>query len=334
MKIISILIQWILNIFRYQKKKVFFFLGSTVFCLLILFPFDDLSDFITMKISEVTRNNLYLQFDDLSFSLFPLLGVKMGNVVVESSYAPTVKLESLNIAPNVTSLITGRPGGKVKARGFFDGNASIQFGPSRELNLDKPEMGVNLYLEKVKLENLSQFLKKTYQFPLSLSGETDVESEIHIDIPGFREQPKGDFKIHIRQMKIPSSQIPLGYGMNFPFPSLEFNQLSLVANIDDKKLSITEGKIGDKKNDLHGSITGDIFLDFQPGGRLKDGGYDLKINLNISNTLKEQMGAVFGFIDIYQGIGEKYKFDDLNGVRYSMQLSANSFQSPPRISSF
>ena len=334
MKIINILIQLVLNTFRYQKKKIFFFLGSTTFCILILFPFDDLSDFIRMKISEATQNSLYLQFDNLSFSLFPLLGVKMDNVVVESSYAPTVKLKRLNIAPNVTSLITGRLGGKVKAHGFFDGTVHIQFGPSRELNMDKPEMGVDIHLEKIKLKYLSQFLRKTYQFPLSLSGETDFESKLHIDIPRFREQPKGNFKIHIQQLKIPSSQVPLGYGMSLPFPSLEFNQLDFVAKIDDKKLSITEGKIGDKENNLHGTITGDIFIDFQPGGRVKDGGYDLKINLNINNTLREQLGAIFGIIDIYQGIGEKYKFDNLKGVRYSMKISANSFESPPRISSF
>ena len=332
MKIINVLLQWILNTVRYQKKKIFFFISSIILCTLILFPFDDLSDFITIKISEATQNNVYLQFDNLSFSI--PLGVKMNNVIVESSYAPTVKLKKLNISPYITSLITGRPGGKIKAYGFFDGNVNIQFNPSKKLKMDEPEMGFYIGLKKIQLEHLSQFLKETYQFPLSLSGETTVQSKLHVDIPRFREQPKGSFKIHIQKLKIPSSQIPLGYGMSFPIPSLEFDQISFVAEIDDKKLSITEGKIGDKKNGLHGSVTGDIFLDFQPGGRLKDGGYNLKINLNINNALKEQLGTVFGFVDIYQGIGEKYKFDNLTGIRYSMQLSANSFQSPPRISSF
>ena len=334
MKIVNILIRLILNTVRYQKKKIFFFMGSTVFCILILFPFDDLSDFITTKISQATRNNLYLRFDNLSFSIFPLLGIKMNNVIVESSYAPTLKVKKLNVAPKIMSLITGRPGGKIKARGLFNGDVDIQFGPSKKLNMEDPEIGVDVHLKKIKLKHLSRFLKETYQFPLNLSGETAIESKLHIDIPRFREQPKGDFKIHVQKLKIPSSQIPLGYGMSFPIPSMEFDQLSFVAEIDDKKLTITEGKIGGKKDRLHGTLTGDIFLDFQPGGRLKDGGYNLKVNLNIKNTLKEQLEAVFGFIDIYQGIGEKYKFDNLTGIQYSMQISANSFQSPPRISSF
>ena len=333
MKFVKTIIQWIFNIFRYQKKKIFFLLVSTVFCFILLFPFDDLSDFITVKISETTGDNLYLQFDKLSFSLIPQPGIKMNQVVVESSYAPTIKVKELAVSPKISSLVSGKPGGVVKSSGFFGGQIMIDFGPSRELNLDQPETGVVLAMDELNLKELSQFLQKANKLPLSFSGKTNIQSKLHLDLPGFKEQPKGDFKIHIQKFKIPASRIPLGPGLDFPLPQLIFKEIKLMAKIDDKKLTITEGKIGNKKDNFNGSITGDIFIDIKPGFRLKEGGYDLKLNLNISHTLKEQLGAVFGFVDIYQGIGEKYKFDTLKGIQYSMQISSSSFKSPPRISS-
>lgn len=332
MKIISIFFGLLLNIIRHEKKKIFFFISSTLLCTFLLFPFDDLSDFITMKISESTQDNVYLQFDGLSFSLLPLFGIKMNNVIVESSYAPTVKIKKLNIAPHITSLITGRPGGKIKALGLFDGNINVQFSPSKKLKMDEPEMGIGIDIRKIKLSRLSNFLKETYQFPFSLSGETNIESKLHIDFPRFREQPKGKFKIHIEKLKIPQSKIPLTHNMTFPIPSLKLNEVTFIAEINNKKLNIIEGKIGDKKNNFHGTLTGNIFLDFQPRGRLKSGGYNLKVNLNVNNTLKEQL--IFSLLDNYEGIGEKYKFDNLTGIRYSMEISADSFQSLPKISSF
>ena len=64
------------------------------------------------------------------------------------------------------------------------------------------------------------------------------------------------------------------------------------------------------------------------------GGYDLKINLNVKENLKRQLGTVLGFIDFYKGIGSKYKFDSLGSVRYSMRLTARNMREAPRVSSY
>lgn len=324
-------IQFFLNIFRFHKKKILFLLGSTIFCTIILFPFDDLTDYITLQVTKATQSNVYLQFDGLSFGLMPQLGIKMENVIVESIFAPSLAIKTLGFAPKLTSLITRRPGGKLKAYGLFSGDATIDFGPTNELDIDGDEVGVEINLEEIKLKDLSKFLKDSYKFPVTMKGQTNLDSKLYID-PSFKAQPKGDVRLNIERLEIPSTNLSLGNsGMSMAMPALKLNKVSLIGNINDRKFFIKEGKIGEVKNDLHGEITGDIFIDFLPGGKLKKGGYDLKINLNISENLKRQLGTVLSFIDIYQGIGEKYKFDSLKGVRYSMRLTARNFQSPPRV---
>lgn len=332
-KIISITSKAITDVFRFHKKKIFFLLASISFCTLILFPFDDLSDFITLQVTKMTQSNVYLQFDGLSFGLMPQLGLKMENVVIESVFAPSLAVKTLGFAPKIMSLITQRPGGKLKAYGLFSGDATVDFGPSNELDIDGNEVGVEVNLEKMKLKDISKFLKDSYKFPVTMKGLTNFESTVYLD-PSFKAQPKGDVRLLIQELEIPSANISLGTtGMSMAFPSLKLKQVSLVGNIKDRKFFIKEGKIGNVKNDLHGDITGDIFIDFLPGGKLKKGGYDLKVNLNISDNLKRQLGTVLSFIDLYQGIGEKHKFDSLKGIRYSMRLTARSFQTPPRITS-
>ncbi len=327
-------LQVVLDVFRFHKKKILFFFAAIAFWFVTLFPYDDLSDYLTLLVTQQTQSNVYLQFDGLSFGLMPQLGIKMDNVLVESVYAPTLSMKTLGFAPKM-SLLFGSTAGKLKAYGLFGGDATIDLSSSSELDVNN-EMGVEINLEDVALKDLSKFLKKSFDFPVSMSGQTQVDSLLHID-PTFKKQPKGSVEIKIKDLDIPSSNISIGPAnmkMSMAFPALKLTNLVIEGNINDGKLFIKEGQIGDPKNDLHGKVTGDIFFEVQRGGRLKMGGYDLKINLNVSENLKRQLGTVLGFVDIYQGIGDKYKFDSLRGVRYSMRLTARSMQTPPRVSAF
>lgn len=322
------------NIFRYHKKKILFLFGSIAFCFVMLFPYDDLSDYVTLQVTKVTQSNVYLQFDGLSFGLLPQLGIKMEDVIIESVFAPTLSIKTLGFAPKVFSLLMGQPGGKLKAYGLFSGNAVVSFGPSNELDIDRGEVGLNLELDKIELKDLSKFLKDSYQFPLTLKGTTELESTLYVD-PTFKKQPKGQIKLLVKELEVPSSNMSLGStGMSMAFPAVTLKQVLIEGNINDRKLFIKEGKIGDNTNDLYGQITGDIFFNVFPGGRLKIDGYDLKINLNVSDNLKRQLSTVLSFIDLYQGIGEKHKFDSLKGVRYSMRLTARNLTTAPRVSNY
>lgn len=327
------IIQFILSIFKFHKKKIAFFFGSIIFGFLVLFPYDDLSEFATQKISEQANNQVYVQFDGISFGLLPQLGIIVKKAVIESVFAPTIEVDSLGFAPKIASLF-GSPAGKVVAKGLFAGEANVDFGPSNELQEEGDEFGLEIELDDIQMSELSKFLKQSYNFPVTMSGTTQFSSRLYMD-PSFKAKPMGDVNLNIEKFNIPSSNLPLnmnGVTMSMALPALKLTNLNIVGNINDGKFFIKEGKIGEAKDDLHGSITGDFFFDINPGGRFEPKGYDLRINLNISENMKRQLSTILGVVDIYNGIGEKYKFDSLKGVRYSMRLTARNMSEPPRVS--
>lgn len=330
----SQILQFFLDIFRYHKKKILFLSAAISFWFVVLFPYDDLSDFITFKTTQMTQSQLYLQFDGLAFALLPQLGIKMENVLVEVVNFPPFNVDTLGVAPKF-SLIFGKLAGVVKASGFFGGDVALHVSPSNQLEADGPELGVDLNLEKVALKDLSKYMQKYSNFPLTVSGETNFDSTLYVDTT-YKVQPKGDVKLNIKNLDIPSSNIglPMGGGaaMSMPLPALQLTNLEIEGNMRDGTFTIKKGTIGDPKNDLNGTITGDIHLNIAPNGRVSTGGYNLVVNLNIGDTLKRQLGTVLSFVDIYQGIGEKYKFDSLRGVRYAMRIKANNMATPPQIS--
>ncbi len=328
-------LNFILDIFRFHKKKILFLSASIVFWLVALFPYDDLSDFFTYKTTQLTQSQVYLQFDGLSFGLLPQLGIKMENVLVEMVNIPPFNVNTLGFAPRF-GLIFGQPAGILKAYGLFGGDASVYINPSNELDVDGLEVGLDLNLENVALKELSKFLQKTSNFPFTVSGNTNFDSNLFVDTT-YKVQPKGELNLSIKDLDIPSSNIPLpmgaGASMSMSFPALKLTNLEMEGNVREGILNIKKGNIGDQKNDLFGTITGDLFFEVVKGGKVKMGGYDLRVNLNISENLKRQLGTVLGFIDLYEGIGEKYKYDSLRGVRYSMRLKARNMQMPPQVSS-
>ena len=329
-------LQSVLNIFRFHKKKILFLIGSIAFGILVMFPYDDLSDYITLNVSRATQSNVYLQFDGLSFGLLPQLGIKMENVLIESVYAPTLSVKTLGVAPKL-SAIMGKPAAKAVAYGLFDGDATVDIAPSNQLDVEGDEMGVSLELDNVSLKELSKFLKNSYNLPITMNGKTNLDSQLFVD-PTFKVQPKGDLALNVKNLDIPSSNLPLnmnGATMSLALPALKLSNLEVEGNIGDGKLFIKTGKIGGPKNDLNGTITGDLFVRVNRRGAAQVSGYDLKINLNIKDNLKRQLSTILGFIDFYQGIGEKYKFDSLNGIRYSMRVtSGRTLRDPPRITSY
>ncbi len=327
------ILDFIMDIFRFHKKKILFLLGCILFWFLVLFPYDDLSDFVTLKVTQATQSRVYLQFDGLSFGLMPQLGIMMDQVMVETAFAPPISMKTLGMAPKL-SMIFGIPGGKIKAYDIFGGNAIVDIGPSNELEIQGQELNLNINLDDVALKELSKFIKQATQAPLNMSGTTNLQSQVYVD-PTFKTQPQGQVEMQIEKLEIPSSNLSL-QGMSMPLPALKLSNVKLRGSLKDGILNIKEGKIGsgEKNDNLYGEVTGDLEMRIVTGGKVLLTGYNLRVNLNISDNLKRQLSTVLGFVDLYKSIGSKYKFDSLKGVRYAMTLKARSMNSEPQVSSY
>ena len=262
---------------------------------------------------------------------------------IQVSVDPSARMSffsSLSINPSYLSSLLGRPGGRVQAEDLFSGNADVYFSQSNQLEGKKEgsqEFGLELDIDDVDLKKALKVAKRSFPLPISPTGKASVQGEVYVD-PSFKAQPKADLNINLKTVDVPASNIPLNLGggvtMGLALPGFKLKAVDIKGNLIDRKLTIQEGKIGDAADPLSGKITGDVFLSMFPGGRVTVDGYDIKLNLSLSEQIHKQLGVFLTIVDGYQNIGKNHKFATIKGVRYSMRLTAKKLTSPPKVSKY
>src|SRR5690349_14338154 len=92
-----------------SKFKVLVALMSMLVFLLVLFPINDLGDFVSTQVAKLTRNQVFLQFEELQMSLFPSPGMKVRQVYVEGPTIPAISAQEIKFAPSISALIAQQP---------------------------------------------------------------------------------------------------------------------------------------------------------------------------------------------------------------------------------
>lgn len=327
--------------------KIVFFFGSIVFCFLLLFPYSDLSDFTSAKISEATRNQINVQFNKVGFGLLPQLGLKMSEVSLDvalgQSKLPNLQLDSIGVAPNILKSIGNSISGKAKlagiitmirkvqALGLFGGDLNLYLSGSKKLGPSSDAIHLEVDAQKLDLRDLTKYMKSAFQTSFSAKGFANLSSDIVLD-PLFKEQPDGKYELTLQNLNIPSASytVPMN-GVSFPItlPGLKMDAVKFRGKIEDRRFIIEEGKLGDAKNDFFGEVTGDVVVNIRPGGRFDPGGYNLVVDLTLKDAMLGQLGAMAGILD---GFVSKYKRPTTNGVRYNFRLKAQRFGVPPSYS--
>src|ERR1700683_2627987 len=92
------------------------------------FPFNDLGDLVSGKISEATQGQVFVDFEKLDLSLFPQPGLALSKVVIENPFTPALTAKYISVAPNLLSLLAFKPGVSIRARGFLGGDVDLSAG--------------------------------------------------------------------------------------------------------------------------------------------------------------------------------------------------------------
>ena len=238
------------QITAFLRKLIKPFLIS-LFCALVffllLFPTGDLGDLVSSKVSELSKNQVFLQFNNFSFNITPP-GVEFSEVFLETSFTPGISAEEISITPSIPGLISQKPYGSVKAKGLLNGNLylSIKKGQSTEAGAERQR--ILLESENINLAALRELMK----WSLAIEGKLSLNADGQGDL-ALSEQPEVDLNLDVLKFALPPATINTMMGP-LTLPDMKLGQIHVKARLSNGKLNIESGEIGKKADDLHGKI--------------------------------------------------------------------------------
>lgn len=302
------------------RKPFLYSILFTLIFFIFLFPTGDLGDLVSSKVSELTQNQVFLQFNNFSFNLTPP-GVEFTDIFVETAFAPGISADEILISPSLGGVIAQKPYGSVQARGILNGDLqmSIKKGQPTETGNERQRFIVNL--ENLSLSSLKDFLKLSLSLEGNLSLSADGQSDLELS-----EQPDVDLNVDLNKFALPPATVNTMMGP-ITLPDMKLDQVHLKGRLSNGKFNIEVGDIGKKQDDLFGKIKGFwnvniIMVNGRPTPQF--GSYDLDINLVTNKTFQAKASLFLSLLD-------QYKSNSANGTQYKFKVSAADLQSPPNI---
>ena len=308
------IISGIFYVLRNEKKKILIYFLFTLLFLIVLFPFGDLSDFVTAQISKATNNQVFVQFRDPGFSIFPSLGFELKEVNVETNYLPPIKAGALTIAPSVLGLLTLKPGVKI--------NASKILGGDIDLSLQKSGSNQIVSIDTENLELNDVLTLTNNRFPVS--GKVSMVASADID-GTFGEQPKAEVELKIANFDLSSDSIATPMGP-LNLPPLTLKSVSMKGEVKDGRLQIEQLSAGQSTDEMIATVKGRMDLRVQQGMQVVPGSYDLEIRITAKDSFKQKAGLFLSFLNAYQKPGTD------GSTIYAFRIKGNNFYMVPAMS--
>ncbi len=305
------------------KGKILVFLALTLVFLFLLFPLNDLSDFVANATRNATNNAVSIEFSDLHLSFSPLPGLEFSQVLAEvGAFSPLIS-EQLGIYPSLAAVISQAPYGKIKAEGLFKGNLNINVKKGSRTEAGDSRMAVTIQGEELSLEEIRQWAR----LPMNLRGTLEIDSSITAD-PTMKEQPDAEMNFQVMKFELPPFPLVTDLGA-FTLPELKFSSVELKGRLSDGKFIIESGKLGKESDDLFGTIKGNLGMNIVggPGGVAPQiGAYTVDLDLKMKKVVENRLSLFLTLISQFKteaGALSQYKF----------RVSALSLRDNPKFTS-
>lgn len=311
---------------RLHKMKIVFAFFSFAFFLVVLFPFDDLSDLVTEKVAQATQNQVFLRFDHLGLAFFPP-SLKMDSVEVDTPFLPTLKASSMTLAPSIARLLAFSPGASFSASDLFKGSLSGNVGAKTVKERQKIDFDVNY--RKFDLLAAGDF----FNLGWPVRGQVTVATSGNLQ-PEFADQPEAEMSVTIDNLILPNTlpaTIPFVGGTQIP--QIKFTDVKLSGRLVNGEFVIENGTLGQDKDPFHGIVKGKMQVNFLRVGTQvvpQFGQYEFRIDLNMDRAFETELQR--RLLIVYDQIG-RYKTATGKGGRYLMRITGANFINPPTISS-
>lgn len=309
------LITPLIFLLKTQKKMILLAMVAALISLFMFFPYQDLSDLITQKISQ--NSSYFVQFNDLSLSIVPLpIALKMSEVNIQGPGINSLSAGQLSLSPNILGLLTFSPGAKVKIDDVLGGEIGLTYKAGKVLNENTRLQNINIELDQISLKDLL----KLGQMQLAIEGSIDSDIQATID-PAMTEQPEAQLAARISKFRVPSTGVMSPMGL-INIPDTALSSIDLKGQLKNGDLEIFESTIGKTGDGLYGRIKGKLGIRWVMMGNTPQpqlGAYDIDIDLNLDKKMEEGYSFVLILYD-------RFKTKTGTGSRYSFHLSAPNTQ--------
>jgi len=303
-----------------NKFKWFVFWICTSLFLIFLFPFGDLGDLVTAKVSEATKNQVLFKFDDMKFGL--PLSLNFTDVQFQNKGSAPITTESFKITPSITSLLKLKPGFTAKASNIWDGNLDLSFGSGGKSDSGVKLQNLDVELKKISLAKLSGNIPS--KTPINLQGILSGTLTAALD-QSFEEQPNSEFDFSSPKFELLPLSVNQG-GMSIELPRLSWSVLKLKGRLVGSELIIEDGILGNNKDNLSLKIKGKMGLKFTKRGNNVAPlftSYDLRMDIQTVGDVDPTLNLAFIPID-------QFKRSTPSGNRYLLRAQSRNMRTPPR----
>ncbi len=314
------IIRKILSLPWVYKGKILVFLLMTGIYLVILFPLNDLSDYVSNATRNATQGFIAIEFEDLHLSFSPLPGIRVSKALAEIGNFSALVANEIGIYPALSAVISQAPYGTIKAEGLFRGDINISVNKG-----NRTEDGISKYEVVIRGESLAlEEIRNWARLPMNLKGKMEVKSIINAD-PTMKESPEAEVTIVINNFDLPSFPLMTEMGV-FTMPQLKFSKLELNGRLTGGKIFIDTGKLGSEKDELFGTVKGNMGLALAGGPQglsPQFGGYTVDLDLKMKKAFESRLSLFLNLIG-------QYRSEAGGTAQYKFKVSSASMNSPPR----
>ncbi|MFN7454110.1 MAG: type II secretion system protein GspN [Pseudobdellovibrionaceae bacterium] len=305
-----------------HKGKIGLTILAFVGFLVVLFPFDDLSDLVSREVAKATQNQVFIQFDKMELSLLSGAGIALENVIVETGKLPAIRAQELQLTPSLGGLLSGNPAGSVEALGLMGGEVSASLGSGGVSEKGNDRKKLDFSAENLSLDEL----RKLGNVPVALQGKLNLTSQALADLT-FTEQPEADIQLSIKDFVVPPANIRTAID-TIGISGFKLQGIDLKGRLADGLFLIEDGRIGKEGDEIKGTIKGRMGLQLKnQNGKISQvlGGYNLEIDLIVKKSFQEREKLLLFLLEAYkQPAGP-------DADRYAVKISANNPFLPPSI---
>lgn len=334
MKLLSILIQFIVNVFRFHKLKIFTFFASALIFFFVLFPFADLSDLTASTVSQASGGSVYIQFENMSVGMVPRPSLDLHDalIMVRRPSINDLRIGYLSFSPSFFEILSFIPGlsffrsfsYSVEIENMFKGNLSASTKTQGRSEQGHPLLNVLLNAQNLALDEA----KKAFDIPIGIGGSLELTSNLSVDTT-MNDGPTGSTQMTIKQFQLSN----VGFG----FPDIKLSSLNLKIRAENGRLFIEDSLIGQNQDEIKGKLRGSLALDMFS---LKRGALDLRnIQLQFNIKVRKNLAESLGFLELYnnfrtQAQGEPQFYQYLFALNFSSLSDAQGMLQPRSTQAF